>query len=145
MAILLLWVAAVFRYHTFVIGPMKSPWCALAVGGGSALLGVGDASVMLFNSDGPIPRWSSERAPSRQLVSTAIYFSGWRWMLIQIPLWLIFLMCTIPTAILFYVDRARTQSGRCCVSCGYSLTGNTSGTCPECGAACSQVSGVASA
>jgi hypothetical protein len=31
--------------------------------------------------------------------------------------------------------RGRERAGRCAV-CGYNLTGNTSGTCPECGAAC---------
>ena len=32
------------------------------------------------------------------------------------------------------------QSGGHCVSCGYSLTGNASGTCPECGTAILQAS-----
>jgi hypothetical protein len=29
--------------------------------------------------------------------------------------------------------RWRFRAGNCCRSCGYSLTGNTSGVCPECG------------
>ena len=38
----------------------------------------------------------------------------------------------IPTAILIYWDRRRRpKPGHC--PCGYDLTGNVSGTCPECG------------
>jgi len=29
--------------------------------------------------------------------------------------------------------RLRRASAGLCVACGYNLTGNTSGTCPECG------------
>jgi len=51
---------------------------------------------------------------------------------IIIPLWIPFLMCTAPTALLFYRDRRRIPPGHC-PTCGYNLTGNTSGKCPECG------------
>jgi hypothetical protein len=30
----------------------------------------------------------------------------------------------------------RRRQHECCLACGYNLTGNTSGVCPECGAAC---------
>ena len=52
---------------------------------------------------------------------------------IIIPLWLPTLICVIPTAILWWKDR-RPAKGRC-AQCGYDLTGNLSGTCPECGKA----------
>ena len=29
----------------------------------------------------------------------------------------------------------RWRAGKCCLTCGYNLTGNTSGVCPECGTA----------
>jgi hypothetical protein len=52
------------------------------------------------------------------------------------------LFCGMNAAICFYLwwktgaelrlARRRAANGQC-TSCGYSLTGNTSGTCPECG------------
>ena len=50
---------------------------------------------------------------------------------ILIPLWLPLLALALPVAFLWYRDR-RPPKGRC-QSCGYNLTGNTSGLCPECG------------
>ena len=42
-------------------------------------------------------------------------------------------LCGIASAALWYLDRRRPrQPGRC--ACGYDLTGNVSGRCPECGA-----------
>ncbi len=49
----------------------------------------------------------------------------------NIPLWLPLVVVAIPTAILFYRDR-RIPPGHC-QKCGYDLTGNESGRCPECG------------
>jgi hypothetical protein len=49
------------------------------------------------------------------------------------PLWYLLLPLAIPTAYLWYRDR-RKPPGRC-EKCGYDLTGNVSGRCPECGRA----------
>jgi hypothetical protein len=46
-------------------------------------------------------------------------------------LWVPFLICAAPTAWLWYSNRSPAP-GKC--RCGYDLTGNTSGRCPECGA-----------
>jgi hypothetical protein len=48
-----------------------------------------------------------------------------------LPLWIPFLLVAIPTGFLFWRDR-RIPCGHC-QKCGYNLTGNTSGVCPECG------------
>ncbi len=51
---------------------------------------------------------------------------------VDVPLWLPFLLA-------FGAARRLRRSGRwryppgCCASCGYDLTANTSGICPECG------------
>ena len=51
-----------------------------------------------------------------------------------IPLWLPFGIAVIPTAILWSRDRRSVKTGHC-PDCGYNLTGNESGICPECAAA----------
>jgi len=48
----------------------------------------------------------------------------------DIPLWVIFLLSLLILAGLRW--RTRIPPGHC-LSCGYNLTGNTSGGCPECG------------
>lgn len=48
-----------------------------------------------------------------------------------IPLWLPFLLYAIPTALLW--RRNRRPGPDDCQNCGYNMTGNVSGKCPECG------------
>ncbi len=50
---------------------------------------------------------------------------------VEIPLWLILTPLTVVTAVLFRLDPRQTSC--CCRKCGYNLTGNESGVCPECG------------
>lgn len=52
--------------------------------------------------------------------------------MIILPGWFAILLLGIPTGILFWLDRKRFGVGKC-AACGYDLTGNKSGTCPECG------------
>ena len=55
---------------------------------------------------------------------------------LQLPLWMIFLLCTILTAGLFRRDNRKARlifGGACCEVCRYDLAGNVSGICPECG------------
>ena len=59
----------------------------------------------------------------------AQYFGSWT---VTMPLWIPFLLLVVPTGILFWLDRGRMPA-HCCQGCGYDLTGNTSGACPECG------------
>lgn len=53
-------------------------------------------------------------------------------MYVRIPLWYGVLG---STAAMLYAVRRRTRSAVNCV-CGYDLTGNVSGRCPECGSPC---------
>jgi hypothetical protein len=61
------------------------------------------------------------------------------WVWIGVPLWCIIVPIAIPTSLAWRRDlrialvRRRRMKGLC-VACGYNLTGNTSGRCPECGA-----------
>ena len=49
-----------------------------------------------------------------------------------IPLWVVWITALLPTAVLWWLNRSRHREG-CCQCCGYNLTGNVSGRCPECG------------
>jgi hypothetical protein len=49
-----------------------------------------------------------------------------------VPLWIPFVLVAVPTAVLWWRDRRRIPPGHC-RKCGYNLTGNLSGVCPECG------------
>ncbi len=49
-----------------------------------------------------------------------------------LPLWKPFLLVAALTILLWWHDRHRIPAGHC-QHCGYDLTGNTSGVCPECG------------
>ena len=51
-----------------------------------------------------------------------------------LPCWIPFVVLAIPTALLWHRDRRAHPPGHC-QTCGYHLTGNVSGRCPECGKA----------
>ncbi len=53
-----------------------------------------------------------------------------------LPLWLPFVAVGGPTAFLIWRDRRRGIPPGHCQTCGYNLTGNVSGKCPECGKPC---------
>ena len=55
-----------------------------------------------------------------------------------IPIWAMLAVCLFYPTLAFFrgpVTRLRRRALNCCVPCGYSLTGNVSGICPECGSA----------
>ena len=52
------------------------------------------------------------------------------------PFWLLTAMLTVVGTLPIYRGPIRRQWRRwrgCCITCGYNLTGNRSGRCPECG------------
>ena len=64
-----------------------------------------------------LPRWQITKVPTRLAVT--------------VPMWLPLVVFAIPTAILWRRDRRTVPLGHC-PHCGYNLTGNESGVCPEC-------------
>ena len=72
----------------------------------------------------------SRRKVARMCWLPQLGFTPLGWISIM-PLWIPFLLFTIPTFYLWRADR-RIPPGHC-LKCGYNLTGNISGVCPECG------------
>jgi hypothetical protein len=73
------------------------------------------------------PRWDFEYRPRTNSARS-------RWL--TIPLWRPFLVLGLGSLLGMRVLRMRARrrlSSGLCSYCGYSLTGNTSGVCPECG------------
>jgi hypothetical protein len=48
-----------------------------------------------------------------------------------VPVWMPLAIAAFPTALLWW--RGRRYAAGQCQNCGYDLTGNVSGVCPECG------------
>ncbi len=85
-----------------------------------------DAPVLMLSKVHPIPEY---RWPRPAYHSIGAYQQE-----LIIPLWLPILLLLIPTVYLWWLDRDAIEPGHC-VQCGYDLTGNVSGRCPECGGA----------
>ena len=120
---------ALLSSFIFTVTMYRSGW--------SAVLGFGDVIVQSTNAQygNPQQGWAFKK----RLASEPIVFQWWVrlrnpvesvWQVI-VPTWIPLVALTMPTAFLWYRDR-RTPPGHC-QSCGYNLTGNTSGVCPECG------------
>jgi len=66
------------------------------------------------------------------------FLAGWpgRWGQLLFPLWILFLILSAyPTAVFIrgpLLHHLRRKKGHC-IKCGYNLTGNVTGICPECG------------
>ena len=82
---------------------------------------------------GAPPGWRSERQeplPFRYRVLWPHREPDWGGALLSFPLWIPLVLGLIPLAYGWF--RSRRRNGRHC-HCGYDLTGNVSGRCPECG------------
>jgi hypothetical protein len=52
---------------------------------------------------------------------------------IEIPFWFLTLVFASSPALAWRKRRRKLRAKETCLTCGYNLTGNVSGTCPECG------------
>ena len=64
--------------------------------------------------------------------------TGWLMAGLHVPLWMAAILCSIYPAIALIrgpLRRHRRRKKGLCLKCGYNLTGNVTGVCPECGEA----------
>jgi hypothetical protein len=77
---------------------------------------------------------------------TSHHYQPWAWLpecrsstdgwSVGIPFWLLFVLLALYPTLAFIrgpLRRRRRRRKGLCVACGYDLTGNVSGVCPECG------------
>jgi len=89
------------------------------------------------------------RTPPRQLINTPLWsFCGFTYSpldvpsvvgirVMEVPDWFITTISALPAAWIGFRALRRGKLQRACPACGYDLTGNVSGVCPECGMAAS--------
>jgi hypothetical protein len=89
----------------------------------------GPAGLKIRRIGNPAAKWlwtpwfrTDERVPATRLFGKQV----------SLPLWLPVAAIAASTAYLWRADRRRPPPGHC-QHCGYDLTGNVSGRCPECG------------
>lgn len=125
---ILLWLISSVAYVRLPYVPSR----AVAIGSGSFIhhKGVSNAGTPLTFMAHWIPTtrllgdWGSSELFLRKGKSSASSF---------ISIWPLVIALVIPTALLWLFVPRQYPAGHC-QNCGYNLTGNTSGVCPECGA-----------
>ena len=104
-------------------GLVRIAYCPMS----TALTPVHPGGWNVSRTDSCKPNWKLYYgAKEGGLVRFGTRFSFW-----ALSLWLPFVFVATPTAFLFWRDRRYPR--QCCQKCGYNLTGNVSGRCPECG------------
>ena len=106
----------------------------------------GGSLVVMRVSGSPVgpPNWVNIRCPFEMEV---FYWKSGRLLgktasaELHLPLWIPFVVVAAPTALLFWLDRCYRFPPGYCRNCGYDLTGNVSGRCPECGESVKQEAG----
>lgn len=98
---------------------------ATAIGSG----GIHDTVAIMWD-EGLIVKAAMPRTYWRPGVHNVRHFTA-----IIVPFWLTLAVVAPPTLLLIWLDRRHRYGPHQCPRCGYDLTGNTSGRCPECGTA----------
>ena len=103
---------------------------------------VREGGITIVHDNEPKPVWFGNQGLTRMDIDIQWGWTGVAWWppryegrarypALFIPFWLPFITVAIPTYILWRRDRRKPEG--CCQQCGYDLTGNESGICPECG------------
>ncbi len=126
-----LWLASGFRV-VVLVNRNESRLIQCGVSGGLLWGGMGQPALGNPPDPAEFARWMEfphDPLSWKWAIRPSVWDTGF-----IIPLWLPFLLIALPTGFLFWSDHRRRTRAGCCGMCGYSLTGNTTGRCPECGA-----------
>ena len=126
---------------TLIAAATFTIWPSLSIGDDCSFIGIGGGAFWLQYQPVPMAELKIITVPtyasSSQLRITWAAYGRWprygddpQISLITVPMWMVLCLVGPPTAWLWHLDR-RPAPGKC--RCGYDLTGNTSGKCPECG------------
>ena len=143
------WITSTFVWFQYVVDPEQPRWSFTIAEGMASLNEASGYHVMKRNGE-QLPNWRIQTVSNLLLIPREVRRRDFRllirslglsWPLLEtdferkisVPFWLPFCTVFAPTVVLFFHTR-RYKPGHC-QSCGYDLTGNTSGICPECGTA----------
>lgn len=119
VGIVLAWVASVYCAITYQCAEVGG--CALTVG----------CAAIWTGQDARLKGFEFYYPGGSPVVWLPEYHQDVRRTTVGVPMWILLIVAAIPTAFLWHRDR-RHPPGHC-QGCGYNLTGNVSGACPECG------------
>lgn len=131
----IVWLATL-HYGVFLPFNLKDGHTVVRIAYGSVTVfrKPGTASHRAFFFRNRSLRWTWQAGFQRYPRGAAGFGSpvGPRWgFVLVLPIWIPLAIAVIPTASLW--TRAKRRSPESCQKCGYDLTGNVSGVCPECG------------
>jgi hypothetical protein len=117
---------------------VPSRWWRFGLSNGEYLAGFGAGRIVLAHRTGvPCGRVSLYASPGAPAFAWSIETRTLTQptgpvSVLTIPLWMPFMAIAALTLCFWRLDRRRIPAGHC-KKCGYNLTGNVSGRCPECG------------
>ncbi len=120
----LLLIAAFFVSLKFSVG--------VSYGGCSGAAGYGCIFLTAGGNPAPFMYRTRDLVRPEMWTKQPVFSTRWNRYSLIMPIWIPLLAAAIVTVWLWRSDR-KFKSG--CVECGYDLTGNISGVCPECGMA----------
>ena len=123
-----------------MVWTLLSLWWGVGVAYGEFFVYVSNASVRVSV---PVGAKRASGSKLRGVVTNKLYSYNFIWWprievyhpgrAVAVPLWMVLATAAIPTIWLGWRERGIPPGH--CQTCGYNLTGNISGRCPECGTA----------
>ncbi len=129
-----MWIASARWLFFLTIGPLASDWFSVWCYGGV---------IAIFGPTFDASEWYTTHAGVVALADVGMFPSPWSWWewhyypgahwSVAFPAWLPLVLAPLPFWAAPLIIRYRRSRCGQCITCGYLLTGNTTGRCPECG------------
>ena len=125
-------LVASWRWSLLWVDQAREARFQVAWGGVWMMPDVGWAAIHVMSGPQPDPGWHVWDSEPGRRIWLPVLSSGYGGPSIAVPFWLPLIILGCPTAYLWWRNTKRPPK-HCCQHCGYNLTGNVSGKCPECG------------